>query len=257
MVGLLKAWFTGLSVIGKVGTVSALVIGSGVATNVATSCDSPVVYKNETVSQTVPFQISANTVKTSTLDDGAKGVMTAGTNGSKNVSYKVSDKCNKEVGRQQTNEQITAQPSDEIDYVGTRKIVQETKPVAFGITKQNDSTMAQGQTKVLSAGTNGIETLKYQVFQDEGQPETKSLLGDTVTTKAVDEVDAIGTYVPPIQPPAPSVPTPLGCTPLTNGGNCYRAGEYCRNSDHGLTGTAGNGESIICANNNGWRWEPN
>ena len=27
--------------------------------------------------------------------------------------------------------------------------------------------------------------------------------------------------------------------------------------DHGMTGVAGNGEPIICSNNNGWRWEPN
>jgi hypothetical protein len=46
------------------------------------------------------------------------------------------------------------------------------------------------------------------------------------------------------------------CTPLSNEGTCYEAGEYCRDSDHGATGVAGNGETITCANNDGWRWEP-
>ncbi|MFI5035407.1 MAG: fibronectin type III domain-containing protein [Acidimicrobiales bacterium] len=46
------------------------------------------------------------------------------------------------------------------------------------------------------------------------------------------------------------------CYPLTNGGNCYEPGEYCRDSDHGVTGVAGDGERILCRNNNGWRWEP-
>ena len=55
-------------------------------------------------------------------------------------------------------------------------------------------------------------------------------------------------------PPAPATPT--GCHPLTNGGNCYEPGEYCRNSDHGVSGVAGDGEAIICEDNNGWRWEP-
>ena len=50
---------------------------------------------------------------------------------------------------------------------------------------------------------------------------------------------------------------PINCTPLTNGGNCYEPGEYCRNSDHGASGIAGDGKSITCAYNNGWRWEPN
>jgi hypothetical protein len=61
-------------------------------------------------------------------------------------------------------------------------------------------------------------------------------------------------------PPAPTTsaaaPPPASCYPLTNGGNCYEPGEYCRNSDHGMYGAAGDGEKIICEDNNGWRWEP-
>jgi hypothetical protein len=61
-------------------------------------------------------------------------------------------------------------------------------------------------------------------------------------------------------PPAPATsaaaPPPASCSPLTNGGNCYEPGEYCRNSDHGMYGVAGDGEKIACEDNNGWRWEP-
>jgi hypothetical protein len=60
----------------------------------------------------------------------------------------------------------------------------------------------------------------------------------------------------PTAPTAPPASAQRACTPLTNGGNCYSPGEYCRTSDHGVTGVAGNGESIVCAYNNGWRWEP-
>ena len=67
----------------------------------------------------------------------------------------------------------------------------------------------------------------------------------------------------PVAPPPPSVPTttppspaPAACHPLTNGGRCYEAGEDCRNSDHGVSGVAGDGESITCEDRNGWRWEP-
>jgi hypothetical protein len=56
--------------------------------------------------------------------------------------------------------------------------------------------------------------------------------------------------------PAAASTTSSGCYPLTNGGNCYEPGEYCRNSDHGVSGVAGDGERIICEDNNGWRWEP-
>jgi hypothetical protein len=51
-------------------------------------------------------------------------------------------------------------------------------------------------------------------------------------------------------PPAPS------CYPLSDEGTCYEPGEYCRDSDHGASGVAGDGEKIICEDNDGWRWEP-
>jgi hypothetical protein len=56
--------------------------------------------------------------------------------------------------------------------------------------------------------------------------------------------------------PSAASTTSSGCYPLTNGGNCYEPGEYCRNSDHGVSGVAGDGERITCEDNNGWRWEP-
>jgi hypothetical protein len=49
---------------------------------------------------------------------------------------------------------------------------------------------------------------------------------------------------------------PVTCTPLTDGGNCYEPGEDCRDVDHGASGVAGDGESITCEDNDGWRWEP-
>lgn len=56
--------------------------------------------------------------------------------------------------------------------------------------------------------------------------------------------------------PPPPPPPPPACYPLTSGGNCYEPGEYCPDRDHGLTGIAGDGEAIICEDNDGWRWEP-
>ena len=57
-------------------------------------------------------------------------------------------------------------------------------------------------------------------------------------------------------PPPSTATAPAGCHPLTNGGNCYQPGEYCRNADHETSGIAGDGEAITCEDNDGWRWEP-
>ena len=46
------------------------------------------------------------------------------------------------------------------------------------------------------------------------------------------------------------------CYPLTNGGNCYKPGEFCRSSDHGKSGIDAEGNPIKCEDNDGWRWEP-
>jgi cardiolipin synthase len=59
----------------------------------------------------------------------------------------------------------------------------------------------------------------------------------------------------PTQTPGPT-PTPTSCYPKTSSGNCYEPGEYCSNADHGMSGIAGDGEAIVCEDNDGWRWEP-
>lgn len=55
---------------------------------------------------------------------------------------------------------------------------------------------------------------------------------------------------------APPPATGTSCHPLSDEGTCYEPGEFCRDSDHGVTGLAGDGEQITCEDNDGWRWEP-
>jgi len=59
----------------------------------------------------------------------------------------------------------------------------------------------------------------------------------------------------PTPTPTPS-PTPAGCYPKSSSGHCYEPGEYCSDADHGTSGVAGDGEPIVCTDNDGWRWEP-
>jgi hypothetical protein len=65
------------------------------------------------------------------------------------------------------------------------------------------------------------------------------------------------TAAPPATAPpvtaAPAVQT--SCHPLSNENTCYEPGEFCRDSDHGVTGVAGDDKSITCEDNDGWRWE--
>ncbi|MBO1331049.1 hypothetical protein [Streptomyces sp. VRA16 Mangrove soil] len=45
------------------------------------------------------------------------------------------------------------------------------------------------------------------------------------------------------------------CSIVSNSGNCYSAGQYCRNSDHGASTTTASGAAITCRySSNAWRW---
>lgn len=138
----------------------------------------------------------------------------------------------------------------------------ETQPIPFTTQNQNDASLPKGQTKVIQSGVNGVKTLTYKVTTTNGVQTAKTLTASVVTAQPVNQITAIGTYVAPAPTPTPT-PTPQpvaptqSCYPLTNGGNCYEPGEYCRTTDRGASGVAGDGESITCAYNNGWRWEPN
>ena len=46
------------------------------------------------------------------------------------------------------------------------------------------------------------------------------------------------------------------CSIKSNAGNCYSAGQFCRNSDHGATTTTADGTPIRCTySSNTWRWK--
>jgi phosphatidylserine/phosphatidylglycerophosphate/cardiolipin synthase-like enzyme len=76
------------------------------------------------------------------------------------------------------------------------------------------------------------------------------------------DFDHASNSTPPMPTPGPTptlepTPPPTSCHPKTSSGNCYEPGEYCSDADHGMSGVAGDGEGIVCENdNNRWRWEP-
>lgn len=133
-----------------------------------------------------------------------------------------------------------------------------------------------GSTMTASAtatGAPGQPATRVAAAAQQTQP------GSTQTTSAASQAPAPPTSAPPTSAPTTPAPTtpastrpapttpaavappptsmaPAGCHPLTNGGKCYEPGEFCRNSDHGVTGVAGDGETITCEDNDGWRWEP-
>ncbi|WP_294946170.1 G5 domain-containing protein [uncultured Microbacterium sp.] len=86
-----------------------------------------------------------------------------------------------------------------------------TEVVPFERTSVDDSTMAQGQSAVTTAGQNGERTRTYRVTLTDGKETKRELVSDTVTVPPVTEVTSVGTYVEPAAPPPAAAPG--GCDP--------------------------------------------
>jgi hypothetical protein len=87
-------------------------------------------------------------------------------------------------------------------------------------------------------------------------PAAPTTIATTVAPVPVPTTTTTAPPPPPATVPPPTTAAPASCQPLTDGGNCYEPGEFCRDSDHGVTGVAGDGKTITCEDNDGWRWEP-
>ena len=101
--------------------------------------------------------------------------------------------------------------------------VTETKPVPFQRLTRNDSSLPKGQTKVATAGVDGVETFTYTVTSVGGQEVSRDLLDRRVTTPAVDEVTLIGTKAtaPRQTKPASNCdPNYSGCVPIASDVDC-------------------------------------
>ena len=75
----------------------------------------------------------------------------------------------------------------------------ETKKeeIQFTINRVSDSSLAEGKTKLKTAGQNGVRTITYDVTYTNGEETARTQTGSIITTEPVDEVLLVGTYVAP------------------------------------------------------------
>lgn len=106
---------------------------------------------------------------------------------------------------------------------------------------------------------NDIGGVLYTISTSYGCSVAPYRPGHHVPRKPRPRARHIRTLSPtPVTSPTPVAQpsTAASCYPLSNEGTCYEPGEFCRDSDHGATGLAGDGKKIVCEDNDGWRWEP-
>ncbi|MCI4084400.1 hypothetical protein MRQ86_29640 [Streptomyces sp. MMS21 TC-5] len=134
------------------------------------------------------------------------------------------------------------------------------------------ATGAGAVTPSASVGVAGTVSATPSVAPTSASPSaspTPSADPTTAPPAARATTQAPAATKPAAAPPAPTrtrtaAPAPeptqakenAGCYPLSNAGNCYKAGQICRKADIGSTGRDANGRAIHCRQDSsvGQRW---
>jgi hypothetical protein len=116
----------------------------------------------------------------------------------------------KPAAQAQTIKQTDAKPKKKSPVV-TTKTTTETQPVPYESKTVEDGSLNKGTSKVTTSGVNGVKTLTYKVTYKDGKQTDKKLVKEEVTTKPVNQVTSMGTYVAPA--PAPAAAAASNCNP--------------------------------------------
>jgi uncharacterized protein YabE (DUF348 family) len=84
------------------------------------------------------------------------------------------------------------------------KRVTSHEPVSYHVVRHNDSSMYEGNTKVVTAGRQGSASVTYAVVYIDGKLASRKVVSRTVTTQPRNQVERVGTKNRPT-PPAPTV----------------------------------------------------
>ena len=136
-----------------------------------------------------------------------------------------------------------------------------TEVICYGTVTQADAVAAcrgYRNTVTLPAPGDTVRiTGSYVLDADHGWMEIHPVSRITVTGHVI--AGAPGTAQPgETSSPAPARTTAAtGCYPKTPSGGCYEPGEFCSKAEHGETGVAGDGKTIVCRDIGYtiWHWE--
>ncbi|GAA2381065.1 hypothetical protein Cme02nite_15280 [Catellatospora methionotrophica] len=130
-----------------------------------------------------------------------------------------------------------------------KRTVTETKTIAHGVKRVNDSTLAKGKNKVRTQGVNGTKKVTYEVTVTDGVETSRVQVREEITKQPVTEVILVGTKKPSCHPSYTGACVPIAsdvdCAGGSGDGPAYVEGPvYIKGSDpYGLDG---NGDGVGC-----------
>lgn len=122
--------------------------------------------------------------------------------------------------------------------VRTKRVPREAIPA--GVTKQDDDTLAKGETKTVRQGTDGARDVTYKVHFRNGSVVKRDVVRSRVVRRPVETIVKVGTKVEPAPPAAPSTPTTPSSS--SNGSiwdriaGCESGGNWATNTGNGYYG---------------------
>ena len=105
------------------------------------------------------------------------------------------------------------------------KTLTKTETIGFQTSKQEDSTLAKGQTTIVQAGHTGKRLIIYTASYKNGKLTNCRHTGTKVTLQPVSQIIKVGSYVAPaVTTPPKATPTPAPAPSCTNGSYVNSAG---------------------------------
>lgn len=100
--------------------------------------------------------------------------------------------------------------------VTTTKTEVKTEKIPFEKQTVENADMAKGLSKIQTVGVEGVKTITYTITLVDGIEKNRTS-AEVITTSAINEVTAIGTYVKPVSSCDPNY---SGCVPIASDVDC-------------------------------------
>jgi hypothetical protein len=112
--------------------------------------------------------------------------------------------------RPNNQSKVSPEPDNKTREIESKEF-KETTPVPFQTIKQEDPSMPEGTSSVVTQGVNGVKIITYKVIYSDGIESGRQKISEEITTQPVNQVTKVGTAVA-LRPAEPS--GPAGATAL-------------------------------------------
>ncbi len=187
MKSILISKVVGLPIIAKTVIGGGLVLGSLGVGAVAT-------HHSFTYQEKLSIPFATKTVEDDTQFTGTRKVITAGSNGSRVRTYKVTKADGIQLSKVVVGDNATKQPTEEVVQVGILDKSQTTEEENIPFDKQqiNNPDMLQGASSATQKGADGTKVKTFEVLSVKGVTKSKTLVKEEVTKQPVSEIIHIG-----------------------------------------------------------------